>query len=60
MLLVIILKPNGPYGEREEIKTPSVAHTAEVGDLLIAYNGSGEKVAQFNREDVRNYHLEKD
>lgn len=60
MLLNIILNPNGPYGEREQIKTSGVARTAEEGDVLVAYNGQGDKVAEFNREDVRNYHLEED
>ena len=60
MLLVIILNPGGPYGDREEIRTSGVDRTAEEGDLLVAFNGRGDKAAQFNLADVRNYHLEED
>ena len=54
MLLIVILNPGSPYGDRREIRTSGVDRTAEEGDLLIAFNGRGEKVAQFNRADIRN------
>ena len=60
MLLIVILNQGGPYGDREEIRTSGLDRTSEQGDLLVAFNGRGEKVAQFNRADVRNYHLEED
>lgn len=60
MLLIIILESNAPYGERKEIKARGVSRTAVEGSLLVAYNGQGDRVAQFNLEDVRNYHLEED
>ena len=60
MLLVVILEPGGPYGDRKEIKVQGVDRTAEDGELLIAFNGRGEKVAQLNRADIRNFHLEED
>jgi hypothetical protein len=60
MLLVIVLQRGGSYGDRQEIKTPGIARTAEQGELLVAFNGHGDKVAQFNLADVRNYHLEED
>jgi hypothetical protein len=60
MLLTVILNEGSPYGDPRDRKVPGVKRTEKRDGKLVAINGAGDEVAEFDLADVRAFDLTED